>query len=238
MRIAAAQMFITNNLETNTETVLLMAEKAARKGVELLVFPEMCLNGYHPETLTQHNFSANLKIALRMISKKAAELNIGLIVGRAVFSDDKLYNAATVILPDGTTHTYYKNNLTSAEEKYFTPGTKQLSFIYQGCRFGLIICRDQNYPELTRTVCKNAHALFILSAHYYKPSEARWKLDKNRALPIARAVENHCYVFLANAVGSHIGMVSLGNSLIANPEGVLVALANETSETIITCDIK
>jgi predicted amidohydrolase len=237
-RLGAAQMFIANELETNTETVLMMAEEASRKGIELLVFPEMCLNGYNPDTLTQDNFNDKLNMALDKISRKSAELNLGLIVGRAVFADEKLYNAATVILPDGTTHTFYKNNLTAAEEKYFTPGTKPLTFAYQGYKLGVIICRDQNYPELARETCKDVDALFILCAHYYKPLEARWKVDKNRALPIARAVENHCYVFMANTIGSHIGMISLGNSLIADPEGVLVVLADESSETIITCDIE
>ena len=238
MRLGAAQMFIANELETNTETVLMMAEEASRKGIELLVFPEMCLNGYNPDTLTQDNFNDKLNMALDKISRKSAELNLGLIVGRAVFADEKLYNAATVILPDWTTHTFYKNNLTAAEEKYFTPGTKPLTFAYQGYKLGVIICRDQNYPELARETCKDVDALFILCAHYYKPLEARWKVDKNRALPIARAVENHCYVFMANTIGSHIGMISLGNSLIADPEGVLVVLADESSETIITCDIE
>lgn len=238
LRLGAAQMFISDELKTNTETVLKMAEEAAHKGLDLLVFPEMCLNGYNPSTLTQDNFNDKLSMALDKISHKSAELDLGLIVGRAVFTDEKLYNAATVILPDGTTHTFNKNNLTAAEADYFTPGTEPLTFAYQGYKFGVIICRDQNYPELARETCKDADALFILCAHYYKPLEARWKVDKNRALPIARAMENHCYVFMANTIGSHIGMISLGNSLIADPEGVLVVLADESSETIITCDIK
>jgi predicted amidohydrolase len=231
-------MFITNDLDTNIETVLKITKDAARKGVDLLVFPEMCLNGYNSKLLARKDFSDDLNRALDKISQQSTELNLGLILGRAIFANKKLYNAATVILPDGTTHTYYKNNLTSAEDKYFSPGSEPLTFTYQGCRFGVIICRDQNHPNLVRETCKNVDALFILSAHYYKPLEARWKVDKNRALPIARAVENHCYVCLANAVGSHIGIISLGNSLIADPEGALVVLADESSETIITCDTK
>ena len=237
MRLGAAQMFIADELETNTTTVLKMAKEAALRGVDLLVFPEMCLTGYNPKTLCHENFNADLSSALDKVTQQAAKMEIGLIVGRALFDDEKLYNAATVIIPDGTTHTYYKNYLTAAEEKYFTPGTQTLAFDFRGYRFGVIICRDQNYPELAQNTCREADALFILSAHYYKPSEARWKVDKNRALPLARAVENHCYVFLANTVGGHIGMVSLGNSLIANPEGVLVTAADEASETIITCDL-
>lgn len=237
MRLGAAQTFITDDLETNTNTILKMAADAADKGIDLLVFPEMCLTGYNPKTLGQSNFKNDLASALERISQSAAELNTGLIIGRACLCDDKLYNTASVILPSGTVHTYHKNYLTAAEEEYFTAGTRALSFEFQGHSFGVIICRDQNYPELARATCKKAEALFILSAHYYKPAEARWKVAKNRALPIARAVENRCYVLMANTVGSHIGMVSLGNSLIADPDGVLVVLADETSETIITCDL-
>lgn len=237
MRLGAAQTFITDDLETNTAAILRMAAEAAQKGVDLLVFPEMCLTGYNPKTLGQSSFENNLASALDKISQSATELNIGLIIGRACLCDDQLYNTASVILPGGTVHTYYKNYLTAAEEKYFTAGTQPLSFDFRGHSFGVIICRDQNYPELAQATCREAEALFILSAHYYKPAEARWKVDKNRALPITRAVENRCYVLLANTVGSHIGMVSLGNSLIADPEGVLVVLADETSETIITCDL-
>ena len=40
---------------------------------------------------------------------------------------------------------------------------------------------------------------------------------KNRAIPITRAVENGVYVLLSNFVGSHLGMVSLGNSLLPTP---------------------
>ena len=36
LRVGAAQTFITDQVETNTETVLLMAENAARMGVQLL----------------------------------------------------------------------------------------------------------------------------------------------------------------------------------------------------------
>lgn len=238
MRLGAAQMFITNNVATNTSTILRMAEEARLKGVDLLVFPEMCLTGYDKKTLGRSDIEEELARALERIGSQVEKLKTGLIIGRAEFKDGKMYNAASVILPDGIRHTYYKIHLTAAEEKFFTPGTQPLSFTYKGKRFGVIICRDQNYPELARSSCpEGTSALFILSAHYYNPAEARWKLPKNRALPIARAVENHCYVLLANAVGSHIGLISLGNSLIADPEGALVALADEASETLITCDI-
>jgi predicted amidohydrolase len=223
MRVGLAQMFIADQLDTNRSAILQQATAAADRGVQLLAYPEMCLTGYNPKTLGQPGFDATLAESLGLIKQRTAELGIGVIVGSAQYAGGKLYNTAVVLLPDGSSHIYRKNSLTAAESKYFTAGDEQLNFCYREKQFGVIICRDQNYPELARQTCPDStDALFILAAHYYRPAEARWKLLKNQALPIARAVENHCHVLLANAVGSHIGMVSLGHSLIGDPEGDLM----------------
>ncbi len=58
-------------------------------------------------------------------------------------------------------------------------------------------------------------------------------MDKNRAIPITRAVENKAFVLLSNTVGTHLGMVSLGNSLIADPEGAVVVAADEYQEGLL-----
>ena len=60
---------------------------------------------------------------------------------------------------------------------------------------------------------------------------------KNRAIPITRAVENGVYVLLSNFVGSHLGMVSLGNSLIADPDGAVVSSAGESEESLLSVSI-
>lgn len=238
MRLGVAQMFIADSIEKNASTILRLTEEAARRRIDLLGFPEMSLTGYNPEVLGSSSFKEDLAGAMARLRDKAKECNMGIIVGRADFVGDLLFNAATVILPDEREVTYHKIHLTAAEEKYFAAGKDPAVFEFRGHKFGVIICRDQNFPELARDIAsQKAKALFILSAHYYSPREARWKIEKNRALPIARAVENHFHVLLANAIGSHIGLISLGNSLIADPEGALVALGDEASETILTCDL-
>jgi predicted amidohydrolase len=111
-------------------------------------------------------------------------------------------------------------------------------FPFGDAKIGVIICRDQNYPELCRALTKaGAQFIYILSAHFYGPKEARWKLEKNRAIPITRAVENKVYVLLSNFVGSHLGKVSLGNSLIADPDGAVVVSAGETEEGLLSVSI-
>ena len=82
-----------------------------------------------------------------------------------------------------------------------------------------------------------ADAIFILSAHFYEPIEAIRKVNKNRALPIARAVENNLFVLKANAVGSINELISLGGSLIIDPEGFIVREGNTMDEIILSYEI-
>jgi predicted amidohydrolase len=79
-----------------------------------------------------------------------------------------------------------------------------------------------------------ADAIFILSAHFYEPIEAIQKINKNRALPIARAVENNLWVLKANAVGSSNEKISLGGSLIIDPNGFIIQEGNTINELILS----
>lgn len=238
MRLAVAQVYISEDPSTNCHKVTNIIEEVSRRRVNLIAFPEMNLTGFDARTLSRPDLEDELNRAVTEIGRLVRKLEVGVIVGRPLVEQGKVFNAATVLLPDGQVHNYRKMNLTEEEARFFTPGEGPLTFSWCGHCFGVIICRDQNFPELAKAVREaGAEALFIMSAHYYSPPEARWKVDKNRSLPVARAVENHFYVLFANAVGAHIGRISLGNSLIADPEGAVVATADEATEVILTYDL-
>jgi predicted amidohydrolase len=152
--------------------------------------------------------------------------------------DDRLFNSVVVLVADGRRFLYHKHNLVSYEEDYFVPGNDLLTFDIATLRFGTIICRDQNFPRLAQRIKEEgAHVLFISCAHFYPPMEARLKVEKNRALPIARACENGVFVSKANAVGSYRGRISLGHSLLIGPNGVVISEAGETEERLLAFDI-
>jgi predicted amidohydrolase len=95
-------------------------------------------------------------------------------------------------LTNGKRYIYPKINLTSSETAYFDSGTQTLTFQSKDVTFGVLICRDQNDAMLARKYkTLGADALVILAAHFYEPREAIQKVNKNRALLIARAVENN-----------------------------------------------
>ena len=80
---------------------------------------------------------------------------------------------------------------------------------------------------------KHAKILFYLSSHYYTEEEVARKERKNKAIPIVRALENKIYVAKVDAVGKQNGLVSIGGSIVVDPEGHVIAEAKKGKEEIL-----
>ncbi|WP_296970993.1 MULTISPECIES: carbon-nitrogen hydrolase family protein [Tepidanaerobacter] len=239
MKLGVCQMTVSEKLDMNMKKIMGFIEQAAGQNIDIVGFPEMALTGYTVELLKDESMNDMVSSALLEIRKTCEAFNTAAVIGHPYKKSNKLYNSTSVFLPSGNIYTYDKKYPTNAELEYFEPGKKDpLIFDYNGKKIGVMICRDQNYPSLAAELVNGgAKFIYILSAHFYNPKEARWKLEKNRAIPITRAVENGVYVMLTNFIGSHLGMISLGNSLIADPEGAVVASAGESEETLLSVSI-
>ncbi len=231
MKFGIAQIALNSDIYSNLAKIRNYASEAARAKADIVCLPECSLTGYRRD-FHEIDWDEILK-ALDTLQEIATEKHIALIVGTPYSESSKLYNAALVISASSQLK-YFKNNLTVFDKQYFTKGRDILIFTVKEIQCGVIICRDQNYPLLARRYTRRGvKVLFLPSAHYYLPNEARLKLDKNRALPIARAVENNIFVAKANAIGSQGNYTSPGHSMIVSPEGLIICEADETNECIL-----
>jgi predicted amidohydrolase len=235
LRIGVAQIEICNEIGTNTEKVLSYLKSAASLKLDFLCFPECSLTGYKRDF---HNIDwEEVAQAINKLQEAVTTEGITIAVGTPYAEAGKVYNAA-IAISEKQRLKYFKNNLTEFDKLYFAEGKGTLSFQVKGVKCGLIICRDQNDPRLAQEYARvGTNVVFLLAAHYYPPAEARRKLDKNRALPIARAVENGLFVAKANAVGCQGEYVSLGHSMIVDPEGSVVCEADENEERLLYYDL-
>jgi predicted amidohydrolase len=147
----------------NLERIRHFVLAAARSGVELIVFPEMCITGYwHVRKLDREGVEA---LAEPVPDGPAAEMLLGLSrehgmsIGAGLIErgeDGRLYNAYLVAMPDGTwalhrkLHVFVSPFLASGDHYtvFDTP---------HGCRVGVLICYDNNLVE-------NARATALLGA--------------------------------------------------------------------------
>jgi len=238
MKAAVAQVKLYNDLEANLTTISKYISQASKAEIEFLCFPECCVTGYVRDFSLSKISQDEVEEALKIIQREVVKQGVSVIVGAPYFEGKKRFNSAVVLLADGTREIYHKINLTSFDELWLEKGKEPLIFQSGALKFGVLICRDQNDPMLAREYKKlGADALFILSAHFYTPIEATRKLNKNKALPIARAVENNLFVLKACAVGSSNEKISLGGSLIVDPTGFVVREGNALNEGFLSYEI-
>lgn len=238
MKIGVVQMKISDKIENNLIKIANFLEQAKVEEVDLVCFPEMALTGYNIQLLKSMNLNDIILPALDKVSQLASKYSVCCIIGHPFYEGKELRNRASIIFPDGRCEKYDKLHPTEIEKKIFSEGKSPLVFEYKQKRFGIAICRDQNFYNIFKEYKdRECDGVFILAAHYYSPKEARWKIDKNRSIPITRAVENGYYVFLANATGTHLNMISLGHSLIVDESGCIICEADEVGEYLLTAEI-
>jgi predicted amidohydrolase len=147
----------------NLERIRHYVEEAAAAGVEIIVFPEMCITGYwHVRKLSREGVEAlaepvpdgpSSEFLLSLSRQHGMSIGAGLIE-RA--GDGSLYNAYLVAMPDGQWAVHRKLHVFVSP--FLSSGDRYTVFdTPHGCRVGVLICYDNNIVE-------NARATALLGA--------------------------------------------------------------------------
>ena len=144
--------------EANIEAMKTYIAEAAEAGVQMLVFPEVALTGYtyiEPaagEEIMQVALAEPVPgPATDALIDLAKDNNMYIIFGLPELKDEKVYNAAAILMPDGTVESYQKIHAVGDEPKWCTRGDTPYMFDSPWGPVGLSICYDTYaIPELTR----------------------------------------------------------------------------------------
>ena len=224
MKIAAAQIACAlGDIDANVRKMRDFASRAKEAGADLVVFPEMADTGYAMPVIQEHA-TPWTEGAVPATAGDRKKLCIGIISGVSERDGDSIYNSQVSIDANGEiVAKYRKTHLFSPppieEHKCFASGDELVSFAAAGLRLGLTICYDLRFPEVYRTLaCEEGANVFIISSAWPFP-----RLEHQRVLATARAIENQSYVVLSNRVGKDDGVAFCGSSAIIDPYGVVIA---------------
>ncbi len=84
----------------------------------------------------------------RRLTAAAAGNRMTIVIGLTLKDEAGVHNAAMAYAPDGTAVRYDKQHLVPGWEDHFTPGSDLVSL--PDTRLALAICKDMDYPTLTR----------------------------------------------------------------------------------------
>ena len=140
----------------NLDRMYSFCREAAEKGIQLLIFPEMCITGYwHIRKLSRPEIEKlgepiETGPSVEKIRKWAADLS--LIIGAGLIeqaSDGSLYNCYVVALPDGSLQ--YHRKLHCFISEHMKSGNRYTVFpTHLGVKLGVLTCYDNNLVENCR----------------------------------------------------------------------------------------
>ena len=202
------------------------AARAARRGADLVVFPECFVQGYtvRPEVLALAEPPDGP--AARALAATAARHRVALVVGFIERGGQRPWNSALVLDRDGRiAGVYRKAHLYGDENGAFAVGDAFPTFDLclhpvdaRPVRIGVCICADVEYPEVVRALALDGARFVAVPSADMEPFRAQ-----QAANLASRAIENNIYVALANTVDRRRTVEFFGGSGIAGPDGSLVS---------------
>ena len=247
IKVAALQMaFVKDDMASNIARVEAFVRRAADRGAEIILPPELFSDHYFCKTQEEHHFASAYpwREHPAVLAMQALAEELGVVIPVSIFEKDgpEYFNSIVIIDADGALlGVYRKSHIPDGpgyqEKFYFRPGNTGFRvWDTQKGRIGVGICWDQWFPEAARAMALlGADVLLYPTAIGAEPQDdsldtaARWR----RAMQ-GHAVSNVIPVVAANRVGDEAGQVFYGTSFITDAVGEIVADLNRTEEGVIT----
>lgn len=224
------QNCVAGRFDENMASSLELISSAAEQDAQFVVFPEMNLTGY---TTGPDILSISKPVDDRIVqpfSEKSRESNTTILVGLAERSPgSKIHASHLCFYPTGSFDIYRKIHTAPFEKKKFTPGNTIRVFNSHGLTFGIQLCYDAHFPELSLAMAlKQADVIFI--PHASPRGSSQEKYDSWIRHLRARAFDNGIYIAACNQTGSNTcGLTFPGISVFIGPDGnVIYKSINDT----------
>ena len=219
------------DLDANLAAVEAAAGKAAAAGAGLLLTPELFLVGYAPLRIRAELDPAVLPPLRRALADLVRRHGIGLVYSLpSVTAAGEWQITATLLDGTGAELLHYaKVHLFGPEERaaFTAAGAAPGVADFHGLKASLVICYDVEFPESVRAAAAQGAALVLVPTALSEGFEA-----VPQVLLRARALENQLTVAYANHSGTEEGCGFLGGSVVAGPDGSLLAAAGTGEELL------
>jgi len=232
MKIAMAQMKMSDSMEENFRKSLSAIEEAARNRADLVFFPEVQLSPFFPQyhgrsaeryaLTTEHEY-------IRQMASLCGERHIMASPNVYLQEGGAYYDASLFIDAEGRIQGISKMVHVMQcplfyEQDYYSPSDDGFK-VYDTPfgKVGIVICFDRHLPESVRTCAlMDADLVLIPTANTEgEPLELfEWEIR-------VQAMHSSVCIAMCNRVGREDAMNFIGQSLVADEKGGLLVKADE-----------
>lgn len=242
MKIALAQMKMSDNIDENYEKSLKFIQEASKKDADLIFFPELQLTRFFPQypyLVTKKYLMTLDSDYVKGLSKECKNNQIYAVINLYIEENNKNYDMCIFIDKNGKIIGNQKMVHIARFEKfyekdYYTPSDDGFNvFDTEFGKIGIVICFDRHYPESIRTsALKGAHLILIPTANTTnEPRELfKWEIK-------VPAYQNSVYVAMCNRVGLEDEMNFSGESIVVDYSGKTVNIASWDKEELLISNV-
>ena len=222
----------------NAQSIIELIAELTEKGVELILFPELCLTSCScGDLFTQPHFAQACNNAIDSIAKGTAESDAIIVIGAPVGYKNSLYNCAIVMHKGEITgivpkrylnaqtgeNRWFSNADTLSTDSHATISGKQVPFIKNGIfhthaySFGIEIGNEANTPTAPGATLTVAGAQIILNpTAEHAVAGAHKRVKQHIAEQSARYKSGYVYASTgwgeSTSTGSHHGYCAIAES--------------------------
>lgn len=249
MKIALAQINTTvGDFAGNVDRMVKFARRAAERGADLVVFPELALCGYPPRDLVEKpEFVRRNEEELERLAGLLPDISavVGYVRPSRVREGKPVSDAAALLRGGKIALDYAKILLpfydVFDESRYFEPGNSPGLFKLAGTRAALTICEDiwndknfwktRFYPRdpAAETVEAGARLVVNIASSPFNTEKIQVRHDMLQSF----AREHQVAVVYVNHVGGNDQLVFDGSSMAFNAQGELCARAKSFEEDLV-----
>ena len=205
----------------------------------VIVLPELFTTGYDLQNCEKHAENIPDGSTTDFLRKIAKQTDSALLSSYLEIEKGNFYNTAVLIDKTGNfIGKYRKIHLFPLapldETKKLTEGgfmSKFPVFELEWGKFGVLICFDIRFPEISRIIAKSGAEIIFYLAEFPDPRRIVWE-----CLLQARAIENQLFICGVNRVGKDPdfggGASFFGHSKIIDPSGNILVQGDE-SESVL-----
>lgn len=217
MKIAIIQYVIKENaVDWNLRQLTGLLDQ--QPGADLYVLGETFATGFMAEGTAERAGEESRQIVDWM--QQQASLLDAAVAGSVAMVDDEgqLRNRLFFVRPDGSYDYYDKRHLFgfAGETDQYVADCRRVVVTWRGVRFLLQVCYDLRFPVFSRNL--GDYDAIIYVANWPSRRREVWQ-----TLLKARALENQCFVVGVNIVGSDRVCEYLGDSMIIDAYGHIIA---------------
>jgi predicted amidohydrolase len=238
MKLAMAQMKNEGSVAKNLAKSIGLIEKAAARGADLILFPEVQLTEFFPQYPGQDVRAYGVEMDSEIVAAfrdACARNRIAAVPNLYLKENGKFYDASIFIDQTGAVlGTQKMVHIAQAaqfyEQDYYAPSDTGFQVFDTALgKIGVVVCFDRHYPESIRTESLMGAELILIPTVNTKrePLEMfAWEVR-------VQAFQNSVAIAMCNRVGAEGDMVFAGESLLTDANGGIIVKADDAEQLVI-----